>query len=251
MADPTNGASGSSVDTRAAPGAMPHEVRGDPNSTETCCEEFLYPVKEPGRKRSTEPSGTDPPIRSVAGPGPAPAFSLRRPRSSPTEIRHRRWRVGIAEARTVGFSQSIFVADRPASTEPWSCVKHLCSRRPRWHPGRPRGARPTPLWDFGRSHAAAVKGRFAGLRPPLTAADYLLETPAPVLRITHVTPAPYRHLWDSRRHSILSGPRTRWREISALRSLFGMSLEAVYRGSSRSKYQCCTALRNHSSLVSG
>jgi hypothetical protein len=131
LADPTNGASGSSVDTRAAPGAMPHEVRGDPNSTETCCEEFLYPVKEPGRKRSTEPSGTDPPIRSVADPGPAPAFSLRRPRSSPTEIRHRRWRVGIAEARTVGFSQSIFVADRPASTEPWSCVKHLCSRRPR------------------------------------------------------------------------------------------------------------------------
>ncbi len=48
--------------------------------------------------------------------------------------------------------------------------------------------------------------------------------------------------------SILSGPRTRWREISALRSLFGMSLEAVYRGSSRSKYQCCTALRNHSAL---
>jgi len=35
------------VDTKAAPGAMPHEVRGDPNSTETCCEEFLYPVKEP------------------------------------------------------------------------------------------------------------------------------------------------------------------------------------------------------------
>ena len=181
--------------TKAAPGAMSDEVRGDPNSTETCCEDFLYPVKEPVRKRSTEQSGTDPPIHSVAGPGPAPAFSLRRPRSSPMEIRHRRWRVGIAASTDCWLSHPIFVADRPASTEPRSCVKHLCSRRPRSHPGRPLGARPTALWDFGRSHAAAVKGRFAGLRPPLTAADYLLETPASILRITRVTPAPYRHLY--------------------------------------------------------
>jgi len=63
------------------------------------------------RKRSTEPSGTDPPIHSVAGPGPAPAFSLRRPSSSPMEIRHRRWRVGIA-----------------ASTDCWLLASDLCCR---------------------------------------------------------------------------------------------------------------------------
>ena len=173
---------------------MPHEVRGVPNSTETCCEEFLYPVKEPGRRRSTEPSGADPLIHSVAGPGPAPAFSLRRPRSSPMEIRHRRWSVGIA-ASTDGWLLAADLRCRPTGVHGTSVLrKHLCSRRPRWHPGRPLGARPTPLWDVGRSHAAAVKGRFAGLRPPLTAADYLLETPASILRITRVTPAPYRHL---------------------------------------------------------
>jgi hypothetical protein len=146
---------------------MHHEVRGDPNSTETCCEEFR-PSACAGQDRHQ--------WRSVTDDGVS----------------------GLRQARTVGFSHPSFVADRPASTEPRSCVKHLCSRRPRSHPGRPLGARPTPLWDFGRSDAAAVKGRFAGLRPPLTAADYLLETPAPVLRITHVTPAPYRILFESR-----------------------------------------------------
>ena len=128
--------------TKAAPGAMSDEVRGDPNSTETCCEEFLYPVKEPGRRRSTEPSGADPLIHSVAGPGPAPAFSLRRPRSSPMEIRHRRWRVGIAASTDCWLSHPIFVADRPASTEPRSCVSTCVPDDPggiqagRWAPGQ-------------------------------------------------------------------------------------------------------------------
>ena len=89
---------------------------GDPNSTETCCEEFLYPVKEPGRRRSTEPSGADPPICSVAGPGPASAFSLRRPRSSPVEIRHRT--MACRDCGTHGLSASRIPSSLPTDRRP-------------------------------------------------------------------------------------------------------------------------------------
>jgi len=147
--------------TKAAPGAMSDEVRGDPNSTETCCEDFLYPVKEPVRKRSTEQSGTDPPIHSVAGPGPAPAFSLRRPRSSPMEMpsptmecrdcgKHRRLALasdlrcrptgvhGTSVLREAPLFQTTQVASRPAAGRPANCIVGLRtqSRRSRQGPLR-------------------------------------------------------------------------------------------------------------------
>ena len=124
-----------------------------------------------------------------AGLQPAPAKIVTNGDSSPTMACRDCGKHGLLASR---IRSSLPTDRRPRNLR--SCVKHLSSRRPRWHPGRPLGTRPTPLWNFGRSHAAAVKGRFAGLRPPLTAADYVLETPAPVLRITHVAPAPYRTL---------------------------------------------------------
>ena len=126
----------------------------------------------------------------------SPALGRRRPSACAGQDRHQ-WRSvtngGVSGLRQHGLSASRIRSSLRTNRRPRN-LGLACSTSvpddPRWHPGRPLGARPTPLWDFGRSHAAAVKGGFAGLRSPLTAADQVLETPVPVLRITHVTPAP-------------------------------------------------------------
>jgi hypothetical protein len=126
----------------------------------------------------------------------SPALGRRRPSACAGQDRHQ-WRSvthgGVSGLRQHGLSalsHPIFVADQPARNLGLACSTSVPDD-PRVA-SRPAAGRPAnSLWDFGRSHAAAVKGRFAGLRPPLmTAADHVLETPVPVLRITHVTPAP-------------------------------------------------------------
>ena len=177
-ADPTNGASESSVDTKAARAPCPTRFV----ASRTAWRRVVRSSSTQSRNRAGGDRWSH--LALTRSSTRSPALGRRRPSACAGQDQNQ-WRSitddgvsGLRQAPTVGFSQPIFVADRPASTEP-VLRKHLCSRRPRWHPGRPLGARPTPWWDFGRSHAAAVKGRFAGLRPPLTAADYLLETPAP------------------------------------------------------------------------
>ena len=123
--EPTNGTSGPSAGTGAVRASCPRDPCR-PDITETDCEEFLYPVKEPGRKRSTEPSGAHLPVHSVRLPG------RRRPSACAGQDRHQ-WisviDVGgsvLRQRRTVGFSHPIFIADRQGSTVRRSGVKHLC-----------------------------------------------------------------------------------------------------------------------------
>jgi len=141
-ADPTNGASGSSVDTKAALAPCPTR----------------FVASRTARRRVVRSSSTQ--SRNRAGGARrshlaltrsstrSPALGRRRPSACAGQDRHQ-WRSvtddgvsGLRQAPTVGFSQPIFVADRPASTEPRSCVSTCVPDDPggiqagRWAPGQ-------------------------------------------------------------------------------------------------------------------
>src|ERR1700685_2084948 len=60
---------------------------------------------------------------------------------------------------------------------------------PTARPSRSLGVRPTPVWAFGRSHAAAVKGLHRRPAAVLDHSSCRLETPPLIARATHVTVA--------------------------------------------------------------
>ena len=181
-ADPTNGASGSSVDTKAARAPCPTR----------------FVASRTARRRVVRSSSTQ--SRNRAGGDRrshlaltrsstrSPALGRRRPSACAGQDRHQ-WRSvtddgvsGLRQAPTVGFSYPIFVADRPASTEPRSCVSTCVPD----DPNRIQAGRSAPghihCGYSSRRPDAALKGP---LRRPPAALDRCLSTVSP--------PSPARH----------------------------------------------------------